>query len=282
MSHNFVVDKYHLYRHAWIFDSSPDKETKLTEQQYSIMLANGGFMVRNTYDFDCNVATSFWYVIKDSYSGWNEFGKSTKNCINRAKRKLCFKIVDKECILKYGYDIIEDSYKHYKIKDRSMSKSDFISWIKYCNSEDYDFWGVFNDDDNLVGLSVNRKYGMFCGFDATYILHDYKKAEYSAFYGLFYVMIDYYLQQKGFSCVSDGSRSVSEHSNIQSYLIDKFKFRKAYCRLDVYYKWWFGIVVKILYPFRNVIPFVNVKAVLRLEEYNRQQKSMFESKIGSL
>lgn len=62
-----------------------------------------------------------------------------KNCINRAKRKLCFKIVDKECILKYGYDIIEDSYKHYKIKDRSMSKSDFISWIKYCNSEDYDF-----------------------------------------------------------------------------------------------------------------------------------------------
>ena len=109
MSHNFVVDKYHLYRHAWIFDSSPDKETKLTEQQYSIMLANGGFMVRNTYDFDCNVATSFWYVIKDSYSGWSEFGKSTKNCINRAKRKLCFKIVDKECILKYGYDIIEDS-----------------------------------------------------------------------------------------------------------------------------------------------------------------------------
>lgn len=80
-------------------------------------------------------------MIKDSYSGWSEFGKSTKNCINRAKRKLCFKIVDKECILKYGYDIIEDSYKHYKIKDRSMSKSDFISWIKYCNSEDYDFWG---------------------------------------------------------------------------------------------------------------------------------------------
>lgn len=47
------------------------------------------------------------------------------------------------------------------------------------------FGGVFNDDDNLVGLSVNRKYGMFCDFDATYILHDYKKAEYSAFYGLF-------------------------------------------------------------------------------------------------
>lgn len=57
---------------------------------------------------------------------------------------------------------------------------------------------MFNDDDNLVGLSVNRKYGMFCDFDATYILHDYKTAEYSAFYGLFYVMIDYYLQQKDF------------------------------------------------------------------------------------
>lgn len=39
---------------------------------------------------------------------------------------------------------------------------------------------------------------------------------------------------------------------------------------------------KDIVSFRNVIPFVNVKAVLRLEEYNRQQKSMFESKIGSL
>lgn len=99
---------------------------------------------------------------------------------------------------------------------------------------------MFNDDDNLVGLSVNRKYGMFCDFDATYILHDYKKQN-TVHFTVFLCDDRLLSSTKGFSCVSDGSRSVSEHSNIQSYLIDKFKFRKAYCRLDVYYNGGLGL-----------------------------------------
>lgn len=273
MPHNSIVDKYRLYRYAWVFNGSPCEEIKLTEQQRSELLAHGGLMVRNIYDFDCDKPTSFWFVVKDSFKGKNEFGKSTRCNINHAINNLSFKLIDKECVLKHGYRVVEDAYKHYRVKDRSMTEHDFTSLIEQCDVENTDFWGVF-DGDNLVGLCVNIIMGSFCDIDATYVMHDYKARKYSAFYGLFYVMIDYYLRQKGLAYISDGQRSISEHSEIQSYLINNFKFRKAYCRLDVSYRWWFGLIIKMLYPFRNIIPYINVRAVLRLEEYNRQQKDV--------
>ncbi len=273
MPYNSIVDKYRLYRYAWFFRLSPCEEIKLNEWQCFELLSHGGLMVRNIYDFDCDEQTSFWFIVKDSYTGRSEFGKSTKCNINHALNNLSFKLVDKEYVLRHGYRVVEDAYKHYRVKDRSMTECDFKSWISRCDDVNNDFWGVF-DDDNLVGLSVNRIIGSFCDLDATFVMQDYKARKYSAFYGLFYVMIDYYLRQKGFSYISDGQRSISEHSEIQSYLINNFKFRKAYCRLYVSYRWWFGLIIKMLYPFRNIIPYINVRAVLRLEEYNRQQKNV--------
>ena len=42
-------------------------------------------MVRNTYDFDCDKETSFWYVIKDKFGGMEEL--SSKKC-NQVKKSL--------------------------------------------------------------------------------------------------------------------------------------------------------------------------------------------------
>jgi hypothetical protein len=69
--------------------------------------------------------------------------------------------------------------------------------------------------------------------------------------------------------VNDGARSITNHSNIQPFLIDKFNFRKAYCRLNIYYKCWLGITIKILYPFRKFISNTTVKAVLNIEAMAR-------------
>lgn len=79
----------------------------------------------------------------------------------------------------------------------------------------------------------------------------------------------YYLEELGVKYVNDGARSITEHSNIQPFLIDKFHFRKAYCRLQVKYQWWVGIVVKLLYPFRKLIPVLKVKSILNMEAMSR-------------
>ena len=37
-----------------------------------ILLKQGGLMVRNTYNFDCQEETCFWNVIKDQFEGLEE------------------------------------------------------------------------------------------------------------------------------------------------------------------------------------------------------------------
>ena len=86
-----------------------------------------------------------------------------------------------------------------------------------------------------------------------------------AYYGLIYDMNRYYLEERKVKYVNDGARSITNHSNIQPFLIDKFKFRKAYCHLSVKYKWWLKIVLKSIYPFRKMVSIRQVKALLYME-----------------
>lgn len=66
------------------------------------------------------------------------------------------------------------------------------------------------------------------------------------------------------------TRSITEYSNIQPFLEDKFKFRKAYCRLQIVYKPIFGFIVNTLYPIRKYMP-PKVKAILYMEAMKRNE-----------
>ena len=82
----------------------------------------------------------------------------------------------------------------------------------------------------------------------------------------------YYLDERKVMYVNDGARSITNHSNIQPFLIDKFNFRKAYCHLEIKYKWWLEFAVKCLYPFRKIIPVRQIKAILDMEAMARGRK----------
>jgi len=88
-------------------------------------------------------------------------------------------------------------------------------------------------------------------------------------YGLIFEMNRYYLQERGLKYVLDGARSMTEHSNIQPMLEEKFKFRKAYCDLQLFYKPLIGMAVKVLFPFRRLIKHPKVVAILRQEAWAR-------------
>ena len=63
------MNGYALYRNAWRFEDAPHLETRLEPEEWKSLLKKGGLLVRNTYNFDCQDVTSFWYVIKDQYEG---------------------------------------------------------------------------------------------------------------------------------------------------------------------------------------------------------------------
>ncbi len=259
---------FFIYRHAWRYNLAPDLEPKLTKTQCKALLKKGGWMVRNTYQFDCKQETNFWYIIKDSIGGLEELSSNVRRKVRRSLEQFDYRLIDKNTIRDQGYSIIQDTYKNYQIKDRSMSQKIFDKYLDYCNNNEYDYWGIFNKEENrLVGFCAVHIWNNCCEFGKTGIYSQYKKQSFYPYYGLYYKMNEYYLNQHHFKYVTDSSRSITEHSNIHQFLEQNFNFRKAYCHLQVTYNWWFGIIVRLLYPFRTFVPSRNVRAVLFMHSY---------------
>lgn len=258
---------YLLYRNAWRFAGPPHLEQQLQTDEYRSLLKEGGYFVRNTYDFDCEKETSFWSIIKDHFGGLEELSGNTRKKVRRSLEHFEFKFVDLKLIRKEGYPILKATYEDYAVSDRTMNARTFNAFLDLCEQYNYECWGVFDRDNNtLVGFCLNHVWPDSCEYGVVGILPKYKrKSTTYPYYGLYYSMNQYYLQEKGLLYVTDGTRSITEHSNIQPFLEEKFHFRKAYCHLKVYYNWWMRIAVKLLYPFRKIIRIPQVKAVLNME-----------------
>lgn len=231
-------------------------------------------MVRNTYDFDCQDETSFWNLIKDQFGGLDELSGNTRKKVRRSLEHFDFKLVDADLIRKEGFPILKATYEDYAVSDRTMSVEVFNAYLDLYAQFNFDYWGVFDrDNDAFVGFCINHVWDDACEYTLVGILPEYKrKSTTYPYYGLFYSMNQYYLQGKGVKYVTDGTRSITEHSNIQLFLEEKFHFRKAYCHLAVHYKWWMKIAVKMLYPFRKTISLPRVKAILNMEAMQRGEK----------
>lgn len=256
---------FEIYRHAWRYGSAPDEELQLNDYQFKRLLGKGGWMVRNTFDFDQKDESKFWYLIKDIFGGMEELSSNERNKIRRALQVFDFKLVDNQLITERAYPIIKATFDDYKITDRTMSEAVFNEYLDHCSRKNYDYWGVFDKKtQELVGFCAVHVWENACEYGLIGVLPEYKHNATYPYYGIFYKMNEYYLGERKFKYVSDGSRSITEHSNIQLFLEQNFKFRKAYCKLKIRYKWWFGIVVRMLFPFRKLISNRNINAVLKM------------------
>ena len=88
-------------------------------------------------------------------------------------------------------------------------------------------------------------------------------------------MNSHYLNDKKYKYVNDGARSISHETNIQKFLIQKFKFRRAFCKFHLVYNNKLKIAIFLLYPLKFVIRFLNntfakkVNSVLMQESIRR-------------
>ena len=268
------MNGFYLYRKAWRYDGAPHEEPRLKKEEWQALLKQGGLLVRNTYDFDRPEETTFWNLIKDHYGGLEELSGNTRKKVRRSLEKIEFRKISNDFIKSLGYPILKASFEDYPIRDRNMTLHTFESYMDECREKDYDYWGLFDyDDDRFIGFFTVMLWKDACEYGLVAVLPEYKrKSTAYPYYGLFHTMNQYYLQEKGLRYVTDGARSITEHSNIQDFLIEKFHFRKSYCRLAVHYNWWMKLAVKMLYPIRKIITLPRMKAILNMEAMQRGQK----------
>lgn len=219
-------------------------------------------MIRNAYDFDCGHETSFWYVIKDSFGGMEELSSKMRNQVKKCFKTMRVAQLSPEELKENGYEVFVEASNSYKIKAVPPTREEFNRRIDY--SVENEYWGCYDIETNkLVAFCMNAVSDESCEYRTMKAIPAYQKQY--AYYGLIYEMNRYYLEERKLKYVNDGGRSITNHSNIQPFLIEKFNFRKAYCHFDMHYKWWLRIAIKTLYPFRKLIKVRQVLSLLNME-----------------
>ena len=260
---------YEEYRHSLIWKGALHKEPKLSKDQaISQIKSSNAWMLRNIYDFDCKEETNFWYIIKDKYDE-ALYSKKTQKYIAKANVKFAIGLISKKMMLEQGYDVYESAHRRYKIHDGfQMNKEQYINELTSL-SDDYQFWGCVDKDTGLLqAYSVCQIQDNICWYKYSRANPDFLP-KYYPMYGMYDARDKYYLKECKFDYVMTSARSITNHSEIQDFMIEKFGFRKAYCRLGLYYRSWLKCCISLLFPFRNVVPIRIVKNLLNFEAINR-------------
>lgn len=265
------MEKYRLYKNAWVSTLPPHLEKKLTKSETAYYLNRGGYFIRNTFNFDAKKETSFWFVIKDSFGGLDELSSGARRDIRKSLRTYNIRKISESELRKIGYEIFASAQESYKVKCDVISKEDFQKHVdEFEKSDDKEYWGAeLMDTGEIVALGINTVGSDCCEYNILKCKPKALRNGTQPYYGLIYEMNRYYLEECGLKYVNDGARSITEHSNIQPFLMQKFKFRKAYCELNITYKWWVGIIVKFLFPFRKLIKTQKVRYLLNMEAMQR-------------
>ena len=261
------VKDYRLYKGAWVCIDELHSN-KLSRMECKKLLSHGGLFVRNVYDFDTPTPTSFWYVIKDSFGGLEELTSGARRDVRKSLRTYNVRRITVDELRTVGYPIFASAQESYKVKCEVVSQEAFDAMIDTYEKkgERMEYWGVEKiESGEIVAVAVNTLKESSCEYSTLKCKPEALKDGTQPYYGLIYEMNRHYLTERGMKYVNDGARSITNHSNIQPFLISKFKFRKAYCQLSIHYKWWLGVIVKILYPFRKLIPIKKVSQMLDME-----------------
>ena len=219
--------------------------------------SNNAWFARWVSDFDMRKESQFWYIINDAPMKMNDYSTNTRNQIKKGINNFQINIIDKSVIEREGYDIYANTFQSYNTFLELKSKEIFIRQLE----GEWEFWGVYFES-NLIGYSQNKVTNDYCEYSSIKIDLAYKKMYPS--YALFFLMNNYYLNEKNLKYVNNGSRSVSHDTEIQSFLVQKFGFRKAYCKMHISYSPFVAVAIKFIYPFRFVVKRLNNNFANRL------------------
>lgn len=262
--------KYSDYRHALIWTGAIHEEPELSvPEAMALIKSSKSWMLRNLYDFDSVEETNFWYIVKDSYSE-SDYSKKVRKYIEKANAKFEICLISRERMLAQGFDVYDKAHNNYKINDGfRLSRSGFVAEIDGMDESEYEFWGCIDRETDIIqAYSVCHVHDGMCWFKYSRANPEFLP-RYYPMYGLYDARNRHYLRERKLKYVMTSARSITQHSEIQTFLIDKFGFRKAFCKLRIYYSPWLRVLVNIAYPFRHMIPIRPIQNLLAFEYLNR-------------
>ncbi len=270
--------KWRVYQHIIVPDIPPHPQNNITyDDAKNALKKYKQFLVRWSTNWDQQAKSEWWYVIKDEFDGLKELKSKMRNQVRKGLKNSNSKLICKEDLLKYGYDIYTKALSSYNTYLNTLTRENYIKKIQLLDTNAYDFWGVFcKKTDKLIAYAQNKKYYDCVEYSVIKLDPDYLKLYPS--YALIYTMNEYYLSQSKINYVYDGARSIGHSTNIQDFLISKFNFRKCYCKLNIIYSAKMQMFILLLYPIRKMFYkfscklFKKIAVLMKQEEIRRSYK----------
>ena len=255
------------YNGALISNRAPHIDSN--SENISLMLTKEkAFLARWVSEFDCTRETDFWYIICDKNKDIGEYSVNTRSKINRGLKNCEVRKIEKQEIIINAYEVYEKAFLKYTTHFAYQNEVRFMQEIKSLGSE-WEFFGVYYKG-KLVAYCMCDVKDDTCNYSTIKFHPRYLK--YYSSYALFYTMNQYYLGNRGLKYVNDGSRNLVHKTNIQGFLIAKFGFRKAYCKLHVKYIPILRFIVMFIFPLRFVFYRFNNKFAVKITALLCQEK----------
>lgn len=277
-----LIKGWKYYNHAAVPVNQPHDKVNLVPINdgsiWNLTSESGDrpLLVSYISDFDTSYETSYWYIIKDSPFVFEELSKKYQRQILKVLERCEVKRIDPVTCFEDIYAVYKAAMRSYKTPDNELTKTDFLANIK---QDGLEYWGAYN---RLTGVLVGW---MSCGNNGEWTetvtakYHPDLQSFARPSDAIHYTILNYYLNELGQKYICSGSRNINHKTNVQDYLIKNWKFRKAYCTLNVIYKPGINIVIKLLYPFRKLLHFFEnitlvhqVYSLLKLEEISKDCK----------
>ena len=235
--------------------------------------------VRWDENFNQITESQWWYIVKRGHWDIADVKDKKKRWMIRQGKKnftvrpltydetvmLCPEVAQAAAARYKGKAEIETTEILAKRTEAAKKVPDVLEYLGCFHNEKLVSFSESYIQDNAVWLAIIR--------------HNPKHLNKYSSYGFMDGILEYYLNEKKFDYVLDGSRSIHHKTQFQSHLIKVFGFTKEYANLNVVYSNLFGVMVKTAYPFRKVFEKIsekldnnfitNISAVLKQEYIKR-------------
>lgn len=272
------------YNHAVITTTAPHEEPNLKPlldgSIWNLKSSKGDkpLLARYTTDFDCGNDTGFWFIIKDAPFKMEDLSKKYQKHILKALERCEVRLINAVSEFEDIYEVYKSAVENYQNVDNIVSKEGLREGVK---RDGLEYWGAYD-----------KKTGKMAGWmscsnngDWTETISAKYHPEYFSYTrpsdAIHYTILNHYLNELGQKYICSGSRSLNHKTNVQDYKIHNWKFRQAFCKLHIVYRKDIGIIIKLIYPFRNLLKKLDnitavhqVNSVLKMEEIARGDTSI--------
>lgn len=245
------------------------------EQATHLLKETKAILIRTMSHYDCGAENSEWYaLVCEEFTPIDKMSAKYRYEINKGLKNGIVRKITCEELANDGYDCYKTAMLNYKNSNLSLlSEKEYKSnTLKSQGLDDIcHFWGVYSSD-KLIAYSVVYIYGQESSYTVFKVNPDFQKQ--FPMYALIYKMNEYYLHEKKFKYIKSGFRSILHDTSVQDFLIKKFGFRKVYLKLHIQYNPFFGILIKVAFPFRKILAKFDARfhAMFELERIHRKSK----------